>query len=237
VFVLGLGAILLSANLPKSVDGVMQHVVGATLILLGLYVVYAVAKHGPEFRMRSRWMLVLSGLRRSTRWARSRTRRPVVITHEHEHRLDEAHADVLAHDRVPLPATASAAGSHTHSHPHRHVAATPDDPFMNYGKATSFGIGMIHGIGAETPTQVIIFLTAAGAGGKAAGTAVLACFLVGLLCSNTAVAVVSTFGYGRATRSWKVYRIVSLVTAVFSVVVGAVFLTGNGSLLSAMFGG
>src|ERR1700730_8906623 len=36
VFVLGLGAILLSARLPKSVDGVMEHVVGATLIVLGL---------------------------------------------------------------------------------------------------------------------------------------------------------------------------------------------------------
>jgi cytochrome c biogenesis protein CcdA len=47
VVALGLGAILLSANLPKSVDGVMERFVGATLILLGLYVFHALAKDGP----------------------------------------------------------------------------------------------------------------------------------------------------------------------------------------------
>ena len=170
VFTLGLAAILLSANLPKSVDGVMQHFVGATLILLGLYVFYALARHGRDFRMRSRWMLIFSGLRRISRWARHPPNRPVVIAHDHEHRLDEAHADARAHDTVSIPTGGSAPSrAVTHSHHHHHVAATPDDPFMTYGKATSFGIGMIHGVGAETPTQVVIFLTAAGAGGKAAG--------------------------------------------------------------------
>ena len=238
VFALGLAAILLSANLPKSVDGVMQHFVGATLILLGLYVFYALAKHGRDFRMRSRWMLIFSGLRRITRWARHRPHVPIVIAHDHEHRLEEAHSDARAHDAVSIPAGGAAPTiAVTHSHHHRHIAAAPDDPFMNYGKATSFGIGMIHGIGAETPTQVVIFLTAAGAGGKAAGTAVLACFLIGLLCSNTAVALASTFGYIGANRNWKVYVSVSLVTAVFSVVIGAIFLSGKATLLPTMFGG
>ena len=37
---------------------------------------------------------------------------------------------------------------------------------MNYGRRTAFGVGMIHGVGAETPTQVLIFLAAAGASGR-----------------------------------------------------------------------
>ena len=58
---------------------------------------------------------------------------------------------------------------------------------MTYGSRSAFGVGMIHGIGAETPTQVLIFLAAAGAGGKLVGLTLLGCFLVGLLTSNTLI--------------------------------------------------
>ena len=37
---------------------------------------------------------------------------------------------------------------------------------MNYGRGTSFIVGMIHGIGAETPTQVIILSGLAVSGGE-----------------------------------------------------------------------
>src|SRR5206468_1664603 len=49
-------------------------------------------------------------------------------------------------------------GHHHHKHPE-------PDAFMSYGKRTAFVVGMIHGVGAETPTQIVIFLAAAGAGG------------------------------------------------------------------------
>ena len=68
---------------------------------------------------------------------------------------------------------------------------------MNYGRGTAFGVGMLHGIGAETPTQVVIFLTAAGAGGPIAGIVILVVFLVGLLSSNTLITFGSAFGLGR----------------------------------------
>jgi hypothetical protein len=51
----------------------MQHFVGGTLILLGVYVFYALARHGRDFRMRSRWMLIFGGVRRGYRWARGGT--------------------------------------------------------------------------------------------------------------------------------------------------------------------
>jgi len=81
----------------------------------------------------------------------------------------------------------------------------PDDPFLHYGKATAFGVGMIHGVGAETPTQVLIFLAAAGAGGTGVGLALLVCFLISLLSSNTLIAVGGTLGFLGASRNFKLY--------------------------------
>ncbi len=53
VFALGVVAILLSAELPRSVDDAMEHVVGATLIVLGVYVIVSLVRNGRDFRMRS----------------------------------------------------------------------------------------------------------------------------------------------------------------------------------------
>jgi high-affinity nickel-transport protein len=218
----------------------MAHFVGATLVILGCYVFYSVLRHGRDFRMRSRWMLLFSALRRATQWLRQRRQPEVVIVeHEHEHQIDEAHDHSRAHDRLSVDTVgrSSPVRSSTHSHGHRHVAALPNDPFMTYGRATSFGIGMVHGIGAETPTQILIFAAAAGAGGRLAGTVLLCCFLAGLLTSNTVVALASTFGFTGATRNWYVYLAVSLVTATFSLVIGVTFLLGRATVLPAMFGG
>ncbi len=62
------------------------------------------------------------------------------------------------------------------------------------GSAARSGIGALHGVGAETPTQVVVFVGAAGASGPVAGLCMLASFVVGLLVSNTAVAAITTFG-------------------------------------------
>src|SRR5207245_10705617 len=98
------------------------------------------------------------------------------------------------------PQAGAVAVATRHRHGHRHIGRLPNDPFLDYGRATSFGVGMIHGIGAETPTQVLIFVTAAGAGGKAAGLVLLVAFLVGLLASNTLIALAGTYGFLGETR-------------------------------------
>ena len=108
---------------------------------------------------------------------------------------------------------------------------------MNYGRGSALMVGMIHGIGAETPTQVVIFATAAGAAGRGAGLVVLGCFIVGLLASNTAVSLASTFGFLNATKNWGVYAAMSAITGAFSLVVGILFLVGHDSVLPALFGG
>ena len=249
VLVLGVAAIMLAARVPSAIDTAMERFVGVTLIALGLYVLYGLVRRRRDFRMRSRWMLLFSGVRAGRRWARSKLRREqlIEIVHEHSHSIHEIHEHAPDHvhqpvDELEVVASGAAAGSALgsgaqHRHPHRHVGAMPDDPFLDYAPKTAFGIGMIHGVGAETPTQILIFLTAAGAGGKGAGVLLLVSFLVGLLASNTIIALAGTFGFLGATRNFGLYMVVSIVTAVFSLVIGCLFLFGGASLLPAFFGG
>ncbi|HEV3472636.1 MAG TPA: hypothetical protein VG408_05455, partial [Actinomycetota bacterium] len=153
VFVLGVFAIAVGDFLPASVDRVMGRVVGATLIALGVYVFYSLWRHGRDFRMRSRWMVVLESGRRLVRRLRRGDDEPIVIEHTHEHVVGNH-----GHEHPPEEVVgASGEGSvitTTHVHTHRHVGIVPDDPFINYGPATATGVGMLHGVGAETPTQV-----------------------------------------------------------------------------------
>lgn len=219
VFALGFAAIVLASRIPDSIDSAMERLVGVTLVLLGGYVLYGLVRHGRDFRMRSRWMLIFDGIHKGLRWTRARMGREgrgFDIEHEHPHELDE---------------------EQTHRHAHRHHLSVSNKSFMKYGSATSLVVGMIHGIGAETPTQVLIFLSAAGAGGTAAGVLLLIVFLLGLLAANSLIAVAGAFGFLGAERSFPIYVTVSLLTAVFSLVVGVLFILGKGTLLPAILTG
>jgi high-affinity nickel-transport protein len=116
------------------------------------------------------------------------------------------------------------------------MGSLPADPFLNYSRLTAGAVGALHGIGAETPTQILVFLAAARAGGTAIGVALLLCFVVGLLASNTVVALTATFGFLRASRNFALYATVSVLTAAFSLVVGVLLLTGHAPLLPALTG-
>ena len=247
VFLLGFAAIVLAQRLPETVDTVMERLVGATLVILGCYVFYALVRHGRDFRMRSRWMLVFGGVHRAVSWFRTRgaaTPQLVEIDHDHAHALADHHdlAHQHMHERtregvdVSVGAGSRSPARSDHRHRHHHVVPLPEDPFADYAPRTAFGIGMIHGIGAETPTQVLIFVTAAGVSGKASGFALLVAFLVGLLSSNTVIALAGTFGLLGAARNFKLYVAVSCITALFSLVIGSLFLLGDGALLPAMLG-
>jgi hypothetical protein len=241
VLVIGSAAILLGARLPQSVDPIMERIVGFTLVVLGVFVFASLIKHGREFRMRSRWMLIFSGVRTAYRRTRSAIARPNVASAEHPHdNLDpiHLHADDGAAVAVAddLPVSEWHHGHHGRPGHHHHKHPEPE-AFMEYGRGTAFVVGMVHGIGAETPTQIVIFLTAVTAGGKAAGEAVLITFLIGLLASNTMITLGSTYGFLRATQNWKIYVTVAILTGTFSLVIGLLFLSGAGSILPALFGG
>jgi high-affinity nickel-transport protein len=120
---------------------------------------------------------------------------------------------------------------------HQHVGTLPDDPFATYGSPTAFGVGVLHGVGAETPTQILLFLAAARAGGTVAGVVLLLCFVVGLITANTVVALTASVGLLGASRNFAVYATVSVVVAAFSLVVGSLFLLGRAPLLPPILGG
>jgi hypothetical protein len=229
VLSLGIVAIIAGDFLPDAVDSVMTRLVGVTLVLLGIYVMVSLVRHGRDFRLRSRWMLVFAGVRRGARWARERIRvgaRPGTGEMAGISGGDaEVEASLWHHRHHGRP------GHHHHARPE------PDDAFMNYGRGTSFGVGMIHGVGAETPTQVLIFLAAAGAGGRLVGVLVLASFIVGLLASNSLITLGSAFGFLRASKNFPLYATVAVITAVFSLAIGILFLLGKDTLLPVFFTG
>jgi hypothetical protein len=243
VFLIGTLAIVLGQRLPSGVDSVMERIVGFTLILLGIYVFAGLIRHGREFRMRSRWMLIFSGVRNLSRRARHRGQSDADRDHElqpvhvHSDGTQEEVGSLSLSAAEDIPVSEWHHGHHGHPGHHHHKHPEPDDAFMNYGRATAFVVGMVHGVGAETPTQLLIFLAAAGAGGRATGEVVLGAFIVGLLTSNSLITLGSSVGFLKASENWQIYAAVAIVTASFSLVIGTLFLFGKGTLLPALFGG
>ena len=108
-------------------------------------------------------------------------------------------------------------------HGHEHV-----DPIemTAYGPRTAFGVGMIHGIGAETGTQVLIIAAVGGAAGQGLGVPMMVAFILGLLVSNTIIVVVSATGFVASQVRDRIYLVIGVAAGVFSVVVGTLFLVG-----------
>ena len=234
VLVLGAAAIVFGESLPEPIDAAMERFVGFTLVALGVYVVVMLVKHRGAVRPGSRWMLVLRALSQAR--ARLRPAAPViVIEHDHEHTHEGA--GLHHHDHVAEPAEPSPSRVATrHGHVHHHLGPMPADPFAPAGLRAAGAIGMLHGIGAETPTQVLVLATAANAG-RAAGIGVLVCFVVGLLCGNTLVALAAAYGHIGAASKRSVSVALSVLTAAFSLVLGTLLLAGQSSGLPALLGG
>ncbi|WP_456474487.1 HoxN/HupN/NixA family nickel/cobalt transporter [Candidatus Pyrohabitans sp.] len=187
VAALALGALIVGVSLPEGVDGIMEKVVGITLLLLGIYVFYALKRYkGDDFRMLPRWALLANAVLRAYGWVEAKiTRAPVK---------------------------------------HRQVLKS------GYGNTSSYIIGMIHGIGAETPTQVLLFTLALGAGvasGIEIGTILILAFALGLVVTNTTMAVLGVYGYVGSSNKHKIYRTAALVTGTFSLLLGIVFIFGG----------
>jgi len=97
-----------------------------------------------------------------------------------------------------------------------------------------FVIGIVHGLGAETPSQLMIFLLAANLGGAALGMVGLGMFLAGLLIMNALMTASATGVFGVSRHRPQVLRLVSALTGVYSLVMGILFLAGRSSLLPVL---
>jgi high-affinity nickel permease len=106
-------------------------------------------------------------------------------------------------------------------HGHEHVEPLE---MSSYGTRTAFGVGMIHGIGAETGTQVLLIAAVGGAASAGLGVPMLFAFIVGLLLSNFAIVLLSSVGFVASQTRERIYVVIGAVAGIFSVVIGLVFL-------------
>jgi high-affinity nickel permease len=104
-------------------------------------------------------------------------------------------------------------------------------PPRNFDARSVFVIGVIHGLGAETPSQLMIFLLAANLGGAALGMLGLGMFLAGLLTMNAIMTASAAGLFGVSRRRPQFLRVVSAIIAIYSLAMGIVFLAGRASFL------
>jgi hypothetical protein len=114
---------------------------------------------------------------------------------------------------------------------HDHDIPAPADKTWNYTPKSVLMIGVVHGLGAETPSQLMIFLLAANLGGVSKGFLGLAMFIAGLLVMNTIMTALAVGLFGASSRMPRFKFIVTALTAIYSLAVGAFFLFGSSSLL------
>jgi high-affinity nickel permease len=104
-----------------------------------------------------------------------------------------------------------------------------------YGTTSTFLVGVIHGLGAETFTQVSLFLAAASLGGIA-GLVGLLMFILGLLVMNTLMCAAAAGLFSATFAHPATLRALTLATSAYSIVVGAIFLLGSANRLPSLTG-
>lgn len=124
-----------------------------------------------------------------------------------------------------------------HSFKHDHGAtvgfntASGSTTSLVYGPRAALGIGMLHGLGAETATQLLIIGAVGSTASHQAAVALLLSFVIGFVVSNTAIAGLFSAGLLTALHFKPLYLALGTLTAVFSIVVGALFAVGQADLL------
>jgi hypothetical protein len=174
-------------HLPGAVDRLFETIVGATLVLLGGFVLWQLGRDRGSYRYSGRVRLLVGVVRRA--WAKARRR------------------------------------------------GAPAGPLDDLSRRSAFAVGIVHGTGAETPTQVVLFASAATSGSRAAAAVILLSFVSGMIIADVGIAASWLAGLLGARRTPVVQIALGAVTGLSSVVIGALFLIGRSAVLPALFGG
>lgn len=118
---------------------------------------------------------------------------------------------------------AKVTGGHTH-----HPSA------INWNAKGSFIVGLLHGFGAETGTQVLLFASIVGSGSFAAGAFMLTAFTIGMSISTLTIALCLSAGLATSRYFKSVIFVLGVLAALFSLCVGLYFTFGFSSLLPSL---
>jgi len=114
-------------------------------------------------------------------------------------------------------------------------AATEPRHFRwNYSGKSVFVIGMLHGVGAETPSQLALFFLTANLGGTSRGMMGLAAFAFGLVAMNTLMTASIGGAFGASGMRPSLYRAIAWTGAAYSFIIGVIFLFGISDHLPAL---
>jgi hypothetical protein len=193
VAVLGAAVIFLHLSLPAHLDAIGERLVGATLVVLAVYVLLSFLRRKPVDMHRhipqSRIALLVSGARYAS-WRLRRIADPSLVK--------------------------------------------PDSFAFKYDRSSVFSVGIIHGLGAETPSQLMLFLFAANLGGPSRGFLGLLCFLAGLLAMNTVMTASACGVFASSKYRPGLQTLLTSLTAAYSFAIGVVFLLGSSDRLPAL---
>jgi high-affinity nickel-transport protein len=107
----------------------------------------------------------------------------------------------------------------------------PEAFAFRYDRSSVFVVGIIHGLGAETPSQLLLFLLAANLGGTSRGFFGLMSFIAGLLLMNTLMTASASGIVAGSRQRPGLQTFVTSLTAVYSLAIGFVFLLGTSDKL------
>ncbi|HSB57770.1 MAG TPA: hypothetical protein VLD38_08190 [Nitrosopumilaceae archaeon] len=180
VILIGASIMLLGISIPQILDDFMSKIVGATLVILGIYITYHLAKKGQqEFRAATRFTIIANG-----------------ILYVYSKLGSKLLGRTIQQRKV----------------------------FENgYGRHSSLVVGMIHGIGAESPTQIAIFAMSLGFG-IFLGVTALVVFVAGIIISNVIFGIMISTGFVRSLKSYNIYKYSSIASAATSLFVGSLML-------------
>ncbi len=182
-FVLGALAYAVGMSLPSGFEEIMEKVVGSTLVILAIAVMYSAIRYRDGSKVLSRWRVF------SKIWANI----SALITRLSGHK-------------------------HTHGQTQKHGG--------DIGFWGSLTIGAIHGIGVESPTQLVFLGSAAALQGSSIGLAVIFLFVFAMMAANMLLAVLLVTGFQSAKHRDRLFLILSIASASFGAYIGINMLLG-----------
>lgn len=107
----------------------------------------------------------------------------------------------------------------------------PSTGLADLDRRGAFLVGLLHGTGAETPTQVVLFASAGASGSSASAALILGAFVAGLVVTDLGIAGVWVSSLVSARRAPRVQVGLGLLTGVASLALGFLILTGYSDIV------